>query len=424
MVVGRGGAQSSSRARYYEILASIRLALHTSPMKNIMLAWELGGGLGHIANRVAILDVLRERGHTVSLAMRDLRTLYGLRPDIIEPVFAAPNPPGLILPPRQAMMSFADILWHDAGVHDGAMCAAMLGAWRGLLTQSRCELLVADAAPMATLAARSLQIPVLHNGIGFLHPPASNPLPVFRDWEHHDTSYLVQREAQALTHINTALERVRAAPMSSLAEACIAGPLALEGLPEIDSYGPRDTLSWLPARSSGRGQTPEWPSGSSPRIFCYLKHDYAWLDRVMGALARTEARTSMFVDGAKPRLPTGAAIHLHDAPVNTAEAITQCDLVICAAGNGMINEALLAGKPLLLLPTQAEQYINARKVTGLGAGLMVTPPMDKPEFLGPLRRLLSEPAFTEAALRIADRHSALRSVDSVRQTADLIETFA
>lgn len=396
------------------------LALQTVRMKNIMMAWELGGGLGHVANRFATRDCLRARGYQVALALRDLRTLYRLRPDVVEPVFAAPNPPGLSLLSKRPRLSFADILWHDAGLHDPAVCAGMIGAWRSLLRQTQCHLLVADAAPMATVAAHSLGIPVLRYGIPFLHPPALTPFPVFRDWENHDASYLPQLEAQAVDHLNAALKPLGAPLLDSVAQAFASAPLVLEALPELDLYGPRETAANLPSSTVIGGQPVHWPSGVGPRIFGYLKHDYPWLDRLLGALARAPAQSSLFIDGAMPKLPVGAPIHLHAAPVDAANAIAQADLVICSAGNGMINAAVLAGKPLLLLPMQAEQYLNARQIVRLGAGLSVTPPIDKPEFLAPLRRLLDEPAFGAAAQAIASRHQDLLQVDPAERSADLI----
>lgn len=390
-------------------------------MKNIMMAWELGGGLGHIAGRTECRNLLQQRGHRVALAMRDLRTLFGLRPDTAPPVFAAPYPPGTSLAPQRAMLSFADVLWHDAGLHDPAICSGILASWRSLLQETHCDLLVADAAPMASIAANSLGIPVLRHGISFLHPPASEPFPVFRTWERHDASYLPQRESTALDHINRALSRFGAQPMASLSAACAQAPLILDSISELDVYGPRDTLACLPSQSSGVDQPARWIENGQPRIFGYLKHGYTWLDRLIGALARAPAQTSLFIDGGRPALPAGAPIFLHEAPVDTHDALARCDLVICAAGSGMITQSLLAGKPMLLLPTQAEQYLNAQKAVELGAALSVTPPIDKPEYLGPIRRLLAEPGFSGAAQAVAARYQRVPVAEQAERVAAVIE---
>ncbi len=391
-------------------------------MKNIMMAWELGAGLGHIAGRAEYRNLLEQRGHRVALAVRDLRTLFGLRPDTGAPVFAAPYPPGTSLPPQRAMLSFADVLWHDTGLHDPAICTGILAAWRGLLSETRCDLLVADSAPMATIAAKSLGIPVLRHGISFLHPPATAAFPVFRTWERHDAAYLPELESRGLEHINRALAKFGASPMPSLSAACADAPLILDSIAELDVYGPRESLACLPSQLLGLDTPARWPETGLPRIFCYLKQGYAWIDRLIGALARAPAQSSVFIDGGRPALPTGAPIFLQDGPVDTRDALARCDLVICAAGSGMINQSLLAGKPMLLLPTQAEQYLNAQKAVGLGAALSVTPPLDKPEFLGSIRRLLGEPEFRQAAERIAARYIDTRVIDQHERIAALIES--
>jgi UDP:flavonoid glycosyltransferase YjiC (YdhE family) len=394
--------------------------MHTARMKQIMMAWELGGGLGHVANRFAQQEALRARGHRVAVAVRDLRTLFRLRAAPTGPVFAAPNPYGLNLAPQRAMLSFADILWHDTGLHDAAICAGVIAAWRSLLQETRCDLLMADAAPMATIAARSLGIAVLRHGIAFLNPPAISPFPVFRDWEAHDAGYLSALEARALQHVNAAVGKHGAPAFGSLAQACCDTPLVLETLPELDSYGPRAVTAHQPASAPNAGQAPRWPDGEGPRIFCYLKHDYPYLDRLLGALGRVSARCCAFIDG-RSAAPGVASIQLHDAPVDTQRAIADSDLVICAGGNGMVNESLIAGKPMLLLPMQAEQYLNARQVVRLGAGLSVTPPIDKPEFLTPLRRLLGEPSWAQAARAVASRHDDLRRQDGASRIADIVD---
>ncbi len=403
-------------------LAGRHNSLHTGPMKNIMMTWELGAGLGHIAGRIEYRSLLEQRGHRVALAVRDLRALFGLRPNTGAPVFAAPNPPATSLAPQRTMLSFADVLWHDTGLYDPAICVGILAAWRSLLAETRCDLLVADAAPMAMVAAKSMGIPVLRHGISFLHPPAVTPFPVFRSWEQHDASYLPELEAKGLEHINQALAKFGANPMSSLSAACADAPLILDSIAELDVYGPRETLACLPAQLIGVGTPACWPETGQARIFCYLKQGYPWLDRLIGALARAPAQTSLFIDGGRPALPAGAPIFLHDGPVDTRDALARSHLVICAAGSGMINQCLLAGKPMLLLPTQAEQYLNAQKTVGLGAALSVTPPLDKPEFLTPIRRLLGEPEFTQAAELIAARYTDMRMIDQHERIAALIES--
>jgi UDP:flavonoid glycosyltransferase YjiC (YdhE family) len=103
-------------------------------------------------------------------------------------------------------------------------------------------------------------------------------------------------------------------------------------------------------------------------------------------------------------------------PVKLAGILPGCDLVICHAGHGTVAASLLAGVPLLLLPTQQqlEQHLTASRVVQMGAGLLAMLPPRKdppahpppePDYRTPLIRLLSRPAFAEHAKAFAAAHA-------------------
>jgi UDP:flavonoid glycosyltransferase YjiC (YdhE family) len=41
-------------------------------MGRVLIAWELGGNMGHVVALTAVARELRERGHRVAFALRDL----------------------------------------------------------------------------------------------------------------------------------------------------------------------------------------------------------------------------------------------------------------------------------------------------------------------------------------------------------------
>ncbi len=49
-----------------------------------------------------------------------------------------------------------------------------------------------------------------------------------------------------------------------------------------------------------------------------------------------------------------------------------CDLVVCHGGNGTVYQALQYGKPIIGIPTLADQQFNMRMVERLGAGRMMS----------------------------------------------------
>lgn len=78
------------------------------------------------------------------------------------------------------------------------------------------------------------------------------------------------------------------------------------------------------------------------------------------------------------------------------------DFVVSHGGNNTVNETLLAGRPLLVLPIGGEQEANARRVERLGAGLPLERQRLTAEAVRPaFTRLREEPSFRARAQAVA-----------------------
>ncbi|MFB6947161.1 glycosyltransferase [Streptomyces sp. NPDC060286] len=107
-----------------------------------------------------------------------------------------------------------------------------------------------------------------------------------------------------------------------------------------------------------------------------------------------------------------------EAWVPQADVLGSASLVVCHGGSGTVFGALAAGVPLVCVPLFADQPVNARLVTGAGAGLAVTPtggPADVSAVLGPddvsrirsaAELLLKDPSYRARAGRLADEMRA------------------
>jgi UDP:flavonoid glycosyltransferase YjiC (YdhE family) len=85
--------------------------------------------------------------------------------------------------------------------------------------------------------------------------------------------------------------------------------------------------------------------------------------------------------------------------------------VVCHGGAGTTLGALAAGVPLVVAPLFADQPYNAERVAAVGAGLAL--PLNGAsagELRGALSRVLREPAFRDAARRLAREIAALPPV--------------
>lgn len=78
-----------------------------------------------------------------------------------------------------------------------------------------------------------------------------------------------------------------------------------------------------------------------------------------------------------------------------------CDVVIHHGGAGTTMTAALAGVPQLITPQLVDQFTNARRISGAGAGLSLQPEeLETTAVVEQCRRLLAESAFAERAADI------------------------
>src|SRR5262249_57593168 len=103
------------------------------------------------------------------------------------------------------------------------------------------------------------------------------------------------------------------------------------------------------------------------------------------------------------------------------------DLLIHHGGYGSCQTGLYAGKPAVIIPTFSERESNARRVAAAGAGALVRVEEDRgekrvsvEELRDTVRRVLSDPSFTDNARRIAQK---LRSYGGPSPAAKLIRRF-
>jgi UDP:flavonoid glycosyltransferase YjiC (YdhE family) len=97
-------------------------------LRRIVLAWEIGLNLGHLARLQPLAQTLRRIGHQALVAARDLGSAAKMLGPAGIPFVQAPHFPERIQLPHRAA-SFADILrsqgWDDLDVLGGMLCAWM-----------------------------------------------------------------------------------------------------------------------------------------------------------------------------------------------------------------------------------------------------------------------------------------------------------
>jgi UDP:flavonoid glycosyltransferase YjiC (YdhE family) len=71
----------------------------------------------------------------------------------------------------------------------------------------------------------------------------------------------------------------------------------------------------------------------------------------------------------------------------------------------MTAQALLAGKPVFVLPTQLEQFLIMRRLVRFGAGLGIAPEAPNADYASALKALAEKAKYAAKALEFADRYA-------------------
>lgn len=372
-------------------------------MARIEIAWELGGNLGHVSVLLPIAMALQERGHRVRLFLREIA---GVKDFPGADQIASEGAPVWVGPtPYPNPINFGQILL-NFGYADPSQLEPLIQAWRERLAGA--GLIVSHCSPSALIAARTLGIPSIEISQGFHAPPAAFPTPALREWEPVPIRALQAADLQSLATINAVLSRYRSAPLETLGELYASRPVLLT-YPELDPYASRWDAQYVGIAPTGEsGAVPVWPEGSGPRVFAYLHSHYIGLPNLLAALADLDVPTLTFCRGIDQGLKArhqSSTLRFSDSPMSVSAMVPQSDFVICHANHQMTAQALLAGKPLLLLPTQVEQMLIARRVERIGAGVAVAPVSPASDFALPLAILAEGKSHVTCARAFAARYA-------------------
>ena len=378
-----------------------------------LFAWELGGGLGHTAPLGQIAEPLLKAGHRVDFVLKDLSTaeaaLGGIASHPNAGIWQAPVWQPHYLAPRHPIC-YAELLF-GVGYLDARRLLGLVHGWRSIFRALVPDFLLCDHAPTALLAARGSPFPRGIVGSGFFVPPHRAPMPAFAEWEPPDEARVVAAERVALDTCNAVLGALGSKPLDALCDLYRTDEDFLLTWPELDHYagladrpGSRYWGALSPARL---GAVPIWPEGDGRRLFAYLKAEYAPAGALLQLLARGPWRTHAFISG----IPSDRIVHFQSPFLHISQSPADLDAVATAAdaflshGNfNTVSQLLRGGLPALLLPTQAEQLLVARRVAQAGAGLMMIEDQAVAELPIALRRFATEPGFGAVARAFAVRY--------------------
>jgi UDP:flavonoid glycosyltransferase YjiC (YdhE family) len=386
-------------------------------MARVLIAWEFGRNLGHIARDLPLARACRDAGHEVVWAVRDLR---GAVRELAGEGFALLQAPLLRSGKVDAPpINFADMLLRE-GYEDAAGLLAVLQGWHALMRLVSVSAVVHDYAPTALLAARALGLPTMILGSGFMVPAPAVPSPGF--FPGVPAAALQAAEDRFVGNVNSALQAIGSAPIASLRELYAQGEQVLTTFEELDPFGPRPQARYVgPMYALGRQTRVDWQGGAARRVFAYLRPEVPSCENLLEALQASQAEVVCAMPGLPAAWPARfPRVRFVPGAVDMAVLLPEADLAI-TNGSGTIPNCLLAGVPVLVLPHYNEQYLAGLRLQQHGAGVVVPGRATTAEYAGLLERLLSQPQFRQKAQDFARRYAGHHRDTTARDVFTLLE---
>lgn len=390
-------------------------------MARVLLVWELGAGYGHLAQLRRIGAAVQARGHEIAYAVRSLDEAADVL-GVTAPMFQAPlvGPNFALAGARLPLSSLPDILYAAGFSHARTLMPAVR-AWEMLLGLVAPDVIVADYAPVATLAAWSF-VPVLAVGSGFTLPPrhlTELPPLATRSGPGVPARHILEVAAQ--------IQAARRAPAPASLGELLGGDRGFAfGLDLFDPY--RD-LRLEPLCAPLEPLPAPLPPPADPRsAFVYLGGDYAPTGPALMALAERAKdegiRLGAYVRRGSLRLRDGLAalgVAVHDRPPPLAEVLAGHGAVVHHGGLGTAAAALAAGRPQVLFTQHLEHGLNGAVLARLGCGVAVEG-RDGPALLArAVTGVLDDPQAAERAAAAATTRR--EQPDGLAPLLDAIDTL-
>lgn len=391
-------------------------------MARVLIAWELGEAWGHLARCLRLAQVLQERGHVVALVLKDIRFPFSwqLPPGIV--VLTAPA----IRQRRSVKMpsNYAEVLL-CCGFNDVADVANRLRAWVSIFSLFEPDVLVADHAPTALLAAGTCGIPHLAVGNGFVIPPGKFPWPSIRQGKWVSDARLHAAEIM-LDDVLVRAQLQLGGKVTVKSMRALFGPQdLLDTFAELDHYGCRAAGNYIgPIVSPPAGYKAKWQYPQLQHVLVYLRPEVGSFIAILQALSLLEAEVLCVIPG----LSAGQAarlvtphLRISVEPIDFTALLPVANAVVGYGNSGFSTQALLAGVPLLMCPRYVEQGMFASRVADLGAGICLDLHANKQQVFNSLNALLEQVSYKSAAGLFSRRYSAFTRDHAVTKSIEAIE---
>jgi UDP:flavonoid glycosyltransferase YjiC (YdhE family) len=334
-------------------------------MRTILLAWELGAGFGHITTLRRLAARLAPRGFRIVAAVHNIMSASALAAEGVE-IFQAPVWPGTFRRGAAASSVTLGDMLGDLGLAEEQTLRLLIGAWDRLIAAIAPDLVIADYAPAASLAARG-RIPLALIGNGFTLPPAEmEKFPVL-----HDLSPQVWPEDQLIEIVNSSSRSFGLQPLTRLPQLFAGDVRWVQTFPLLDPYN-----SWRqqPVEGPMLDRLPDFRRPDAQEILVYISTPPGRRNRFLQALSALADRVRIYAPGLPAdelKRLAGFGMHIQQTPFRLAEELASARLLVHLGSAGTSVEALLAGVPQLVLSIDVEKDLTGAALERAGIGKLI-----------------------------------------------------
>ena len=387
----------------------------------VLIAWEMGAGMGHIVPLARIAEALKGRGMEMCSAyLCQLENAHILAPHMAGPIRQAPaisptlQQPGTV---QGDFVTFADFLG-DSGYASAETIARQIGLWRRIFEEDRPDLVLADFSPAALTAARSMGIGTVASGAPYCLPPADAPeFPVLAN-RSLPARY---REAELLDIMNNVLASYNAESLTAFPQIFDADVACVSSLRVLDYYNEKRTVPILPPLQ--RTVPPATKPGQEIVVFTSTPGPLD--DPLWEALVQLDAPVLLLASGLDEDVKAKLArphITLQQGLLAPAELAARCRVLVNNGNHGTLCLAVRAALPQVCLPLHGEQASNCVGLAARGAAIVV-PKKDRTagDIANAVREAHASQFLTARARALAAEYAPLMAGDPAQDIADQIE---
>ena len=327
-------------------------------MRRALLAWESGAGRGHIVALKKVANAISDRFEcdAALCRMKHADELADSCVAVFQARYLRADPKSLRKGTGVQTATWGEFLG-DIGFRNAEFLASQIGWWKSVIQERRITLVVADFAPCAMLAARSLGIPCVAVSPGYGVVPGNYmEFPILLP-EYATRLY---DEAEMVAAINQAGEAHDVPTLQYLPQLYDCEAHLVRTLPLLDPcQGDRMFDVLLPLDE----QMTEI-DGKGDEVFVYFSTNEASEPEVIRAIANLGLPTRAFapaLDDAGLNALAASGVMVERTPYPIDEMRKRSRLLVNAGQHGTLCFGMMAGLPQVSLPQHLEHTYYARK---------------------------------------------------------------